>query len=94
MLIFFFFSFLRLRNSLVQTDMGNTGARLFGMHEAPVPTMDSVAGVVAQVSQTRTCARTGAYADWNTTRLTPLRRETARGLLRDGMERPFRGRWE
>lgn len=29
--------------------MGNTGARLFGMGEAPVPTKDSVAGVVAQV---------------------------------------------
>ncbi|KAI4242029.1 MAG: hypothetical protein L6R40_004256 [Gallowayella cf. fulva] len=34
---------------LVQTDMGNTGARLFGMAEAPVPTKDSVAGCVAQV---------------------------------------------
>lgn len=29
--------------------MGNTGARLFGMAEAPVPTKDSVAGCVAQV---------------------------------------------
>ena len=29
--------------------MGNTGARLFGMQEAPVSTRDSVAGVVAQV---------------------------------------------
>lgn len=29
--------------------MGNNGARLFGMKEAPVPTKDSVAGVVAQV---------------------------------------------
>lgn len=34
---------------LVQTDMGNTGARLFGMKEAPVATKDSVAGCVAQV---------------------------------------------
>ena len=33
----------------MQTDMGNNGARLFGMKEAPVPTKDSVAGVVAQV---------------------------------------------
>ncbi len=39
-------AFLRL----VQTDMGNTGAKRFGMKEAPVPTKDSVAGVVAQVS--------------------------------------------
>lgn len=34
---------------LVQTDMGNTGAKRFGMGEAPVTTKDSVAGVVAQV---------------------------------------------
>lgn len=40
---------LSLLKSLVQTDMGNTGAKLFGMKEAPVPTKDSVAGVVAQV---------------------------------------------
>lgn len=29
--------------------MGNTGARLFGMEEAPVPTKASVDGIVAQV---------------------------------------------
>ncbi len=40
---------LLVRVRFVQTDMGNTGARLFGMKEAPVPTKDSVAGVVAQV---------------------------------------------
>lgn len=33
----------------VQTDMGNAGAKLVGMKEAPVTTKDSVAGVVAQV---------------------------------------------
>ncbi|KAI4276240.1 MAG: hypothetical protein LQ337_002639, partial [Flavoplaca oasis] len=34
---------------LVQTDMGNNGARLFGMEEAPVPTKASVDGIVARV---------------------------------------------
>lgn len=33
---------------LVQTDMGNTGARLFGMEEAPVPTKASVDDIVAR----------------------------------------------
>ncbi|KAL8791248.1 MAG: hypothetical protein Q9213_000205 [Squamulea squamosa] len=32
----------------VQTDMGNGGARFLGMEQAPVPTKDSVAGIVAQ----------------------------------------------
>ena len=40
---------LSVRVRFVQTDMGNTGARLFGMKEAAVPTKDSVAGVVEQV---------------------------------------------
>ena len=29
--------------------MGNTGAKLFGMEEAPVPTKASVDGIVARV---------------------------------------------
>ena len=40
---------MSVRVRFVQTDMGNYGARLFGMKEAAVPTKDSVAGVVQQV---------------------------------------------
>ena len=59
------FFLLRRGGRLVQTDMGNTGARLFGMHEAPVPTKDSVAGVVAQVRALKSfvlrCTQGGVY---------------------------------
>ncbi|KAL8728919.1 MAG: hypothetical protein Q9166_005086 [cf. Caloplaca sp. 2 TL-2023] len=47
---------------LVQTDMGNTGARLFGMKEAPVPTKDSVAGVVAQIDAATKENGSGTFA--------------------------------
>ncbi|KAL8683905.1 MAG: hypothetical protein Q9224_006052 [Gallowayella concinna] len=50
---------------LVQTDMGNTGARLFGMGEAPVPTKDSVAGCVAQIDAATKEKGSGNFAGWN-----------------------------
>ena len=39
----------RVRCRLVQTNMGNSGARLFGMGEPPVPTKNSVNGVLAPI---------------------------------------------
>ncbi|KAL8658843.1 MAG: hypothetical protein Q9202_007408 [Teloschistes flavicans] len=50
---------------LVQTDMGNTGAAHFGMGEAPVPTKDSVAGVVAQIDAATKEKGSGTFAGWN-----------------------------
>ncbi|KAI4281021.1 MAG: hypothetical protein L6R38_003994 [Xanthoria sp. 2 TBL-2021] len=49
----------------VQTDMGNTGARLFGMAEAPVPTKDSVAGCVAQIDAATKEKGSGKFLGWN-----------------------------
>ncbi|KAI4260808.1 MAG: hypothetical protein L6R35_007424, partial [Caloplaca aegaea] len=39
---------LILAPGIVQTDMGNTSARRFGMAEAPLPTKDSAEGCVTQ----------------------------------------------
>ncbi|KAL8900411.1 MAG: hypothetical protein Q9207_005713 [Kuettlingeria erythrocarpa] len=50
---------------LVQTDMGNTGAKVFGMGEAPVPTKDSVAGCVAQIDAATKEKGSGTFAGWN-----------------------------
>jgi hypothetical protein len=42
---------------LVQTDMGNSGAKAFGFEEAPVTIKDSVNGMIAQVSQMHLCVK-------------------------------------
>ncbi|KAL8664591.1 MAG: hypothetical protein Q9168_007874 [Polycauliona sp. 1 TL-2023] len=50
---------------LVQTDMGNTGAKFFGMGEAPVQTKDSVAGIIAQIDAATKEKGSGTFAGWN-----------------------------
>ncbi|KAL9011835.1 MAG: hypothetical protein Q9180_009152, partial [Flavoplaca navasiana] len=50
---------------LVQTDMGNTGAKLFGMEEAPVPTKASVDGIVARIDEATKEKGSGTFAGWN-----------------------------
>ncbi|KAL8748420.1 MAG: hypothetical protein Q9184_007314, partial [Pyrenodesmia sp. 2 TL-2023] len=50
---------------VVQTDMGNTGARKFGMGEAPLPTKDSVAGIVAQIDAATKEKGSGTFGGWN-----------------------------
>ncbi|KAL2040545.1 hypothetical protein N7G274_006524 [Stereocaulon virgatum] len=48
-----------------QTDMGNNAAKLNGMKEAPLPTKDSVAGVVAQIDAATKEKGSGTFAVWN-----------------------------
>ncbi|KAL8652721.1 MAG: hypothetical protein Q9210_002522 [Variospora velana] len=50
---------------VVQTDMGNTGVRKFGMAEAPTPIKDSAEGCVTQIDAATKEKGSGTFSGWN-----------------------------
>ncbi|KAL8972886.1 MAG: hypothetical protein Q9197_002582 [Variospora fuerteventurae] len=56
---------LVLAPGVVQTDMGNTSVRRFGMAEAPTPTKNSAEGCVTQIDAATKEKGSGTFVDWN-----------------------------